>query len=495
MEILESIDKYINSSYYRHALMIDGEWGTGKTYFIKNVLIPHLEKEKLKVCYISLNGKRDTSLISDEISISAIKDKLNINEKFLATSQLGVSFLCSFIENKTSIPIKKIKLKHFQEFFPSFNVIVFDDLERCNCDIGEILGYINEYVEHSEISVIIVANESEIGKIQSESNRELQLLLAANNNIDIKLDEKQRNDPYSGNSEKMYQASSMTPELLEKRRLALFNTSEKYKRIKEKVIGQTIKYIPDLEKVFTRLLESKGLNQSLREQCTCLIPRFITIIDREKHKNIRTFQFFLHQANYFFDSLNDDEIVKFSPLFESILLYTFRSSIRYMKGEDLPIWKEDYGIQVFEYYSLQPDANLMGFRFVDDIIQFEKYSKEEVIDTLNEYLQKAIEEGRLSDDPIQLLNQWWCSKEPEVKAWLEELSKNIKNGQYSIKLFPNIIKIAAELNSNGLFLEDVENVVFSMKEFALQSDINKLLPINKEQLFISEMKPDFRIND
>ena len=32
------IDEYINSTA-ESAIMIDGEWGSGKTYFVKNVLI------------------------------------------------------------------------------------------------------------------------------------------------------------------------------------------------------------------------------------------------------------------------------------------------------------------------------------------------------------------------------------------------------------------------------------------------------------------------
>ena len=48
-EIIEVIKSYIAEKLYNYAVMIDGEWGSGKTYFVKEILIPKLkdwEKEK-----------------------------------------------------------------------------------------------------------------------------------------------------------------------------------------------------------------------------------------------------------------------------------------------------------------------------------------------------------------------------------------------------------------------------------------------------------------
>ena len=49
-----SLFKISNTDY---ALLIDGKWGSGKTYYVKNILIPLIEKDKkYKPIYISLNG-------------------------------------------------------------------------------------------------------------------------------------------------------------------------------------------------------------------------------------------------------------------------------------------------------------------------------------------------------------------------------------------------------------------------------------------------------
>ena len=43
------------------------------------------------------------------------------------------------------------------------DLYIFDDLERCEAPINKVLGYINQFVEHDDAKVIIVANEQEIG--------------------------------------------------------------------------------------------------------------------------------------------------------------------------------------------------------------------------------------------------------------------------------------------------------------------------------------------
>ena len=41
-------------------------------------------------------------------------------------------------------------------------MIVFDDLERCSIDITDLLGYINSFVEHEGVKVVVLADEGRI---------------------------------------------------------------------------------------------------------------------------------------------------------------------------------------------------------------------------------------------------------------------------------------------------------------------------------------------
>lgn len=58
-------------------------------------------------------------------------------------------------------------------------VLIFDDLERCDCSIQDILGYINGFVEQAGMKVIIIANQEELRKkidAQTLACRFVQLL-------------------------------------------------------------------------------------------------------------------------------------------------------------------------------------------------------------------------------------------------------------------------------------------------------------------------------
>ena len=52
--IINTVMDYIEENIYNYAVMIDGDWGSGKTYFIKKKLIPKINvkyKDK-KIIYI-----------------------------------------------------------------------------------------------------------------------------------------------------------------------------------------------------------------------------------------------------------------------------------------------------------------------------------------------------------------------------------------------------------------------------------------------------------
>ena len=51
-------------------------------------------------------------------------------------------------------------------------VVCFDDLERCTIPINELFGYVNNLIEHCNCKVLILADESNIGKVFANSNVE-----------------------------------------------------------------------------------------------------------------------------------------------------------------------------------------------------------------------------------------------------------------------------------------------------------------------------------
>ena len=72
-ELIESIEEYIRRPYTDYAVMINGEWGSGKTHFWNNKLRQRIENirnkkgQLYKTIYISLYGINSLEEISKKI--------------------------------------------------------------------------------------------------------------------------------------------------------------------------------------------------------------------------------------------------------------------------------------------------------------------------------------------------------------------------------------------------------------------------------------------
>ena len=45
-EIVKSFLSYLDDSIYSYAYLLDGSWGSGKTFFVKEILIPSIVKHE-----------------------------------------------------------------------------------------------------------------------------------------------------------------------------------------------------------------------------------------------------------------------------------------------------------------------------------------------------------------------------------------------------------------------------------------------------------------
>ena len=89
-ELNKYIKHYLEEDKTKSAIMLSAPWGTGKSYYIQNVLRKYLEQESRNRCIIvSLYGMRELSEISKslylEIRVNPIKDNLihNWNKIFI----------------------------------------------------------------------------------------------------------------------------------------------------------------------------------------------------------------------------------------------------------------------------------------------------------------------------------------------------------------------------------------------------------------------------
>lgn len=151
-----------------YAVLLKGNWGAGKTWFVKN----GLKETENKYLYVSLYGI--TSF--DEIE-SAFFEQLHpvLSSKGMQlTSKIFKGVLKTAIkvdldgdgkpDTTINSTIPDIKLPEYLTNTDNY-ILVFDDLERCSIDVSDVMGYINHFVEHQGYKVVVLANEEEIFKV------------------------------------------------------------------------------------------------------------------------------------------------------------------------------------------------------------------------------------------------------------------------------------------------------------------------------------------
>ena len=163
--IIEGISNYLEMKT-TGALMITGHWGCGKTYFIKNEVIPYTQKVLgKKLIMVSLFGINDLSEIPERVLYAYLdaygKDKTGFNLGRVA--DVIAKMADSIPKLKEYVDIDKLlgRGQGIYKLIPNDVIICLDDLERVvdSIDINNVLGVINELVENLEYKVIVIANE------------------------------------------------------------------------------------------------------------------------------------------------------------------------------------------------------------------------------------------------------------------------------------------------------------------------------------------------
>ena len=161
----------------------------------------------------------------------------------------------------------------YGEFFSTNDkVLCFDDLERANVDVIDILGYINNFVEHDHIKTIIICNEKELSTKLKSSNLEMKTFIATY--LLDKQDELNKSD------------KPMVEKIQDKIE-HVFDKANDYERIKEKLIGETFEYAPKFDYIINGILmryeNNPDLIRFLRENTGLIISTY----NKSETRNLR----------------------------------------------------------------------------------------------------------------------------------------------------------------------------------------------------------------
>lgn len=168
-EITETIKSYMQcDDIGLQALVLYGEWGSGKTYYCENDLKAALNEIDVKICRVSLFGVSDYDEICNRVlaswfhfsekptnrifaAINVIKKGVLDVGKSISSKQLarfGIQ-----ISIKPDLLLSLIGMKNV--------LVIFDDCERSSFahDARSFLGFVNNMVENHGWHVMLVRNQ------------------------------------------------------------------------------------------------------------------------------------------------------------------------------------------------------------------------------------------------------------------------------------------------------------------------------------------------
>ncbi len=185
MQIDKIITDYVLASNTDYAIMIDGEWGAGKTWYWDNVLTQQIKAiptkdntedkpSMYKVAKISLFGVSSV----DDLRIKIFEETSTFfANKYVKT---GAKFTGMIVNKVAGIfNVSETSAKDVSDLLSEFSVnldhyvLCFDDLERIKTELLiELLGYINTLVEHDKVKVVFICNESELKDVDYHKYKE-----------------------------------------------------------------------------------------------------------------------------------------------------------------------------------------------------------------------------------------------------------------------------------------------------------------------------------
>jgi hypothetical protein len=251
-----------------YAVLIKGPWGSGKSRFIIDFL-NELEEKGKKSLYVSLFGVNSIQDIENQIfsqlhPVLASKGAKLLGKLFKgiirASIKVDLDGDGSSDGNITISAPDDSFLKAMQS--PDGRVLVFDDVERCSLPIAIVLGYINFFVEHSGLKVILVANEQEI--------------LAQNGKADI-----------ASSKETSGKCSS-----------------NEYERIKEKLIAKSFEITPETEAALSSFIEQIQC-QRVKALASASNSTIIDLYHDSGYKNLRVLRHSLLEFERMFASFSE----------------------------------------------------------------------------------------------------------------------------------------------------------------------------------------------
>ena len=452
----------------------------GKTHFWNH-------KIRKKIESMQLNGRRYTTIYMSLYGISNLED---ISKKiFIETTQLMDKNLRKYMDanEQTTIPEYAktgIDMANFfgvtqsgdkvdyAEFFSTEDkVLCFDDLERANVDVIDILGYINNFVEHDHIKTIIICNEKELSTKLKSSNLEMKTFIATY--LLDKQDELNNND-------------KPIVEKIQRKIENVFDKANDYERIKEKLIGETFEYAPKFDYIINGILmryeNNADLIRFLRENTRLIISTF----ERSGTRNLRILKHALNDFKKVYEMVNKSYPNTSHRVMQTMLIFTIAISFeikagkvtkdKFMNIKDNEEYKSilvssrilidnrQFYIKEFDsnyYYNFK--AEYRFFKFIEYYVRTRIFDMKIFKENM-ETIRNTVDTENLPAYKRLLTEEYWKISDDEFDKVIADIIEDVKQG--NLKLIDNV-KIYAyfsyfsKKNLIDYDLKTIKNVFFN----------------------------------
>lgn len=387
---------YLTKDKTHSAIMLTGSWGTGKSYYIQNVLVPFLKEGHGKECVtVSLYGLKSISEVSKNIYLELRAKALSAKGEAATAGKLIAKTIAKGVVGRLGIDLS-VDSSTMQELYESVDLsnklVILEDVERSQIGILELLGYVNSLVEQDGVKVLLVANEDEILKNHSCEETELSAFEQG------RLDDEQK--PRS--------AKRMSED------------AQKYLSVKEKTVSDTVQFTGEYTSAILQIIDSFD-NSMLKKFANDASARTIlTLMDTYKHHNLRSLIFACQKSVDIMESLDapyGEDFVE--SIFFGIICFTFR----FKAGENLK-WDEN------EHYSIELGSESFPlFKFCFDYITRQYIDVTTIAATAAAFDKKKLYDRRktIGDSDLQTLCTYHAHYESEVLQAVESIDRRLDN--------------------------------------------------------------------
>lgn len=398
-ELNAYIKHYIEKDKTGRAIMLTGPWGIGKSFYIKNELIPFLEKEENKkhqCIVVSLYGLSDTAEISKAIFFEAKLKLVNPKTSGGKTVQLIAKTLFKGVTSYFGVDLNADE-EDLQSLYSSIDLsgklIVLEDVERSQIDILTLLGYVNNLVEQDGVKVLLVTNEDEIIKTEPS------------------VDDKKEEEPFgllgkeqSEAPQKKYTENTLC-----------------YLAVKEKTVSDTICFEGDLKVAVRQIICLSDCEKLKQYGDDDSAKDVVEIMLMSRSQNLRSIMFACQKTADIF------EVMKDGPEYsEDFFRAVFYGIVFFSMGIHAGVNLNWIGA---EHLSTTLGSDQFPlFRFCFDYITAQRLNREAIESDYKAFNKYKLydKSSAYSDEDLRVLNNYDTSTEKEVMTALANVEKRLK---------------------------------------------------------------------